>query len=52
MGQVITFEQIMASEFEWIPGGIDTTDENSPPPMVPDENGFFPAPVPGEWVEV
>ena len=52
MGRVITLDEIMASNFEWVPGGIDKLDENSPPPVEADENGQYPVPVPGQWVEV
>lgn len=52
MGRVITFDEVMASNFEWVPGGLDNFNENSPPPVVADANGRYPVPVPGQWVEV
>jgi len=52
MGRVITMDEVMASKFEWVPGGVDNLNENSPPPVVADANGRYPVPVPGQWVEV
>ena len=52
MGRVITFDEVMASNFEWVPGGVDNLNENSPLPVVADANGRYPAPVPGQWVEI
>jgi len=52
MGRVITFDEVMASNFEWVPGGVDNLNENSPPPVVADADGRYPVPVPGQWVEV
>ncbi|NUQ64050.1 MAG: twin-arginine translocation signal domain-containing protein [Pirellulales bacterium] len=52
MGRVITFDEVMASSFEWVPGGLDNFNENSPPPVVADAEGHYPVPVPGQWVEV
>jgi len=42
MGRVVTFDQIMASNFAWVPGGVDSLNENSSPPVVADANGRFP----------
>jgi len=52
MGRVITFDEVMASNFEWVPGGIDNLNETSPPPVEADEHGRYSVPVPGQWVEV
>ncbi|NLS93526.1 MAG: twin-arginine translocation signal domain-containing protein [Planctomycetaceae bacterium] len=51
MGQVITWDQMLQSNFELCPN-IDTMTEDSPPPVMPDADGYYPAPVPGKWVEV
>ncbi len=50
-GQVVTWDQVMASNFQWCPY-IDTMDENSEPPAKVDERGFYPVPVPGAWTEL
>ena len=50
-GKVITWQEAMDSQFQWCPG-IDTMDENSPPPVQPDEHGRYPVPVPGQWKEL
>ncbi len=51
MGQMITWEQMMNSEFQFYEN-LDTLTENSPPPVKADENDQFPPPVPGQWKEV
>jgi len=50
-GQVITWEDAMASDFSFCPN-IDQLTENSPPPVVADAQGRYPVPVPGEWKEI
>jgi predicted dehydrogenase len=52
MGRIVTMDEILASNFEWVPGGLDNFNENSPPPVQADANGHYPVPVPGQWVEV
>mgnify|MGYP005836199727 CR=1 FL=1 len=51
MGRVVTWEEAMASEFQWF-AGVDRIDENTAPPVEPDTEGFYPAPVPGIWKEL
>ncbi len=51
MGRLVTWEEMLKSKFELCPG-IDNMNENSTPPVLPDANGFYPAPVPGQWVEL
>ena len=50
-GQIITWEQAMASDFEFV-SNVDDLDYDSPAPVQADENGCYPAPVPGQWVEI
>lgn len=50
-GQIINWDDAMASNFQFCPY-IDEMDENSDPPIHPDENGFYPVPVPGIWSEI
>jgi hypothetical protein len=50
-GQVITWDQMMASNFQFCPN-IDQLTADSPPPIQPDAHGRYPVPVPGQWTEV
>ncbi len=51
MGKLVTWDEMMASQFQFCPN-IDELNENSPPPIHADANGRYPVPVPGRWVEV
>jgi len=51
MGRIITWDEMLKSNFELCPN-IDAMSENSSPPVQPDADGRYPAPVPGQWVEV
>ena len=51
MGRVITWDEMLKSNFQLCPN-VDTMTEDSPPPVMPDANGHYPAPVPGLWNEV
>jgi hypothetical protein len=50
-GQVITWDQMMASNFQFCPN-IDQLTADSLPPIQPDAQGRYPVPVPGQWTEV
>jgi len=50
-GRVVTWDEAMASEFQFFPG-IDTLTEESEPPIKADANGRYPVPVPGQWKEL
>lgn len=50
-GQVITWEQALASDFQFVPN-LDEITADSPAPIQADENGCYPAPVPGQWTEI
>ena len=45
-GQLITWEQAMNSESQLVPENLSW---DSPPPVMPDENGNYPVPVPGQF---
>jgi hypothetical protein len=51
MGRVITWEEALASDFQFFPG-IDKLTADSPAPVQSDAQGRYPAPVPGNWIEV
>jgi predicted dehydrogenase len=50
-GQIITWDQIVNSNFQFCPN-IDQMDYDTPPPVQADEHGRYPVPVPGVWSEV
>jgi predicted dehydrogenase len=50
-GQIVTWDQMMASNFQFCPN-LDQLTADSPPPIHPDAQGRYPAPVPGQWTEV
>ena len=50
-GQVVTWDQMMASNFQFCPN-TDQLTADSPPPIRPDALGHYPVPVPGRWREV
>ena len=52
MGKVITWDEMMASNFQWVPDGIDAVNENTKPFVQCDGQGRYPVPVPGQWTEV
>ncbi len=50
-GQVITWEDAFASNFRFC-SYTDTMSEDSSPPLKPDDDGYYPVPVPGKWKEI
>jgi predicted dehydrogenase len=50
-GKIITWEQAMASNFQFCPN-VDELTAESPPPIQPDAQGRYPVPVPGAWSEI
>jgi predicted dehydrogenase len=51
MGKVITWDEIMASNFQFCPNA-DSLTLDSEPPIKADERGRYPVPIPGQWVEI
>ena len=50
-GKTITWEEATASEFKFV-ANVDELDYDSPAPVKADENGCYPAPIPGQWKEI
>jgi predicted dehydrogenase len=50
-GQTVTWDQMMQSRFQFC-NYLDELDYESPVPVQADQNGQFPAPIPGQWTEV
>ncbi len=50
-GQIVTWEQTMASEFRFC-ANVDGLTASSPAPVQANAEGRYPAPVPGAWTEV
>ena len=51
MGRTITWDEAMASNFQWFPGK-DTLTHKSEAPIKADAGGRYPVPVPGQWKEI
>ncbi len=51
MGRTITWDEAMASNFQWFPGK-DTMTHSTESPLKSDAEGRYPAPVPGVWAEI
>ena len=50
-GQIVTWEQAIASKFQFCPN-VDALTASSPAPVQADADGRYPAPVPGAWTEI
>lgn len=51
MGRVVTWDEAMASEFQFNPN-MDSLSHDSEPPLVADADGQYEVPVPGIWSEI
>ena len=51
MGRIITWDEMLASRFEFAPNS-DKLTASSPAPVQADERGRYQAPIPGKWIEV
>ena len=51
MGKIITWDQAMASTFQFCPN-IDALTEKGPAPVQADPQGRYPVPIPGKWTEI
>lgn len=50
-GKIITWDQAMASDFQFCPN-VDSLTASSPAPVQADAQGRYPAPIPGKTVEI
>ena len=48
---LVTWDETFASNFQFCPN-VDDITFDAPAPVVPDQNGFYPSPIPGQWVEL
>ncbi|MCA9189661.1 MAG: Gfo/Idh/MocA family oxidoreductase [Pirellulaceae bacterium] len=51
MNQIVTWDDVTQSEFRFI-DDLDNFGYDSPPPVLADKEGYFPAPEAGKWVEL
>ncbi len=51
MGRTVTWDEALASNFQWFPA-IDQLTHKSDPPIKSDDKGRYPVPVPGQWTEL
>lgn len=50
-GKIITWDEALTSDFQFC-AYVDTMNENSAPPILPDAQGRYAPPVPGAWKEI
>ncbi|MGL6224992.1 MAG: Gfo/Idh/MocA family protein [Thermoguttaceae bacterium] len=51
-GQIVTWDEVVQSNVELFPGGIENISWDSTPPVVPDKNGNYPIAIPGKDYKV
>ncbi len=51
LSRIVTWDEITASKFQFCPY-VDDLTWDSPPPVKYDKNGYYPAPIPGQWTEL
>ncbi|NLX94596.1 MAG: hypothetical protein GXY83_00320, partial [Rhodopirellula sp.] len=50
-GRVVTWNEALASNFEFCPN-IEKMNDDTAPPLLPDAQGRYPVPIPGQWSEI
>ena len=51
-GKVVTWDEAMASNFQFCPNIDEHRPKTRPPPIQPDAQGRYPVPIPGTWTEI
>jgi len=51
LNRIVTWDEVTSSKFQFC-DYLDDLDYDNPAPVKADENGYFPAPVAGEWKEL
>ncbi|MGQ9505484.1 MAG: Gfo/Idh/MocA family protein [Thermogutta sp.] len=51
LNRIVTWDEVFNSQFQFC-NYLDKLNYDSPPPVTADENGYFPAPVAGQWAEL
>jgi len=49
-GKIITWDEMFNSKFQFVEN-IDAMDYDTEPPVQPGPDGYYPVPIPGEWIE-
>jgi predicted dehydrogenase len=49
-GKIITWDEMYNSKFQFVEN-IDEMDYDTEPPVKPGPDGFYPVPIPGQWLE-
>ncbi len=49
-GKIITWDEMFNSKFQFVEN-IDAMDYDTEPPVKADPEGYYPVPIPGEWLE-
>jgi len=51
LNRIVTWDEVFNSNFQFC-SYLDKLDYDSPPPVLADKDGYFPAPVAGQWKEL
>lgn len=51
LNRIVTWDEVFNSQFQFC-SYLDKLNYDSPPPVTADENGYFPAPIAGQWNEL
>jgi len=51
-GQIVTWDEIVNSNLELLPGGIDAINDQTVPSILPDAKGYYPYAIPGKDIKI